>query len=131
MKSITVSRDCEIRKRGGYASFTENIPVFFAGVKTEDWWVKRPSTFDNIIGGGKKTKTNWETFSELGSSANTHTTPGTLSQPTKLPEHDDFFPPIDPRIALRPKVNDFKDDADRDRREAEAREFYRQQQEAA
>lgn len=131
LKSISPSRDRSIRALGGYREVIDLIPAFMAGAKANKFWISKDISFENVIGTGTTPKGHFHELAERGSSSNLNTTPGTLSQPTKRPEHPDFFPPIDPRIALRPKVNDFKDDADRDRREAEAWEFYRQQQEAA
>ena len=130
LKGISPSRDASIRALGGYREVIDLIPAFMAGAKANKFWVSKEISFENVIGTGKTPKAHFHELAERGSSANTHTTPGTLSQPTKRPEHDDFFPPTDPWSELRPKVNDFKDDADRDRRHAEAWEFY-QQQEAA
>lgn len=127
LKSISPSRDRSIRALGGYREVIDLIPAFMAGAKANKFWISKDISFENVIGTGTTPKGHFHELAERGSSSNLNTTPSTLSQPT---EHPDFFPPIDPRIALRPKVNDFKDDADRDRREAEAREFYKQQEAA-
>jgi len=130
LKGISPSRDASIRALGGYRAVIELIPAFMAGAKANKFWVSKEISFENVIGTGKTPKGHFHELAERGASANTHTAPGTLSQPTKRPEHRDFFPPTDPWSELRPKVNDFKDDDDRDRRHAEAWEFYRQQEAA-
>ena len=127
LKSISSSRDRSIRALGGYREVIDLIPAFMAGAKANKFWISKDISFENVIGTGTTPKGHFHELAERGSSSNLNTTPSTLSQPT---EHSDFFPPIDPRIALRPKHANFANDEDRDRREAEAREFY-QQQEAA
>ena len=127
LKGISPSRDASIRALGGYRAVIDLIPAFMAGAKANKFWVSKDISFENVIGTGKTPKGHFHELAERGANANTNTTPGTLSQPT---EHPDFFPPTDPWSDLRPKHHHFTDDADRDRREAEAREFYNQQEAA-
>ena len=126
LKAISPSRERSIKALGGYREVINLIPAFMAGAKSSKFWISKDISFENVIGTGVTPKGHFHELAERGSSANTHSA-GTLAKP---PEHPDFFPPLDAFTDLRPKVNDFIDDADRDRREAEAREFYAKQLEA-
>ena len=126
LKAISPSRERSIKALGGYREVIDLIPAFMAGAKSSKFWISKDISFENVIGTGVTPKGHFHELAERGSSANTHSA-GTLAKP---PEHPDFFPPLDAFTDLRPKVNDFIDDADRDRREAEAREFYAKQLEA-
>lgn len=127
LKGISPSRERSIRALGGYREVIDLIPAFMAGAKANKFWISKEISFENVIGTGVTPKGHFHELAERGSSANTNTAPGTLAQP---PEHPDFFPPLDEFTELRPKVNNFIDDDDRDRREVEAREFYAKQLEA-
>jgi len=124
LTTIGKSRENSIGALGGYREVIRLIPAFMAGAKASKFWMSKDISFENIIGTGKTPKGHFHELAERGSNAN----PDSLEEPKKRPEHPDFFPPTYPGADLRPKVNDFLDDADRDRREAEANEFYAKQE---
>lgn len=111
---------------GGRTWFVESLPIAMASVSKDDFWTRkiRNPSFDAFFGVGRKAAKNhfFEHFEKgLSSQGSNSISPRSL-------EHPDFFPPIDAWSDLRPKHGKFANDEDRDRREAEAREFYKQQE---
>ena len=121
ISSISPPRARTIKALGGYRAFNDQLPAFFAGVKSNPFWSKKPMSFENVMGRGAVPKSHFTELSEAGLDSNSNTTPNSL-------EHPDFFPPTDPWSELRPKHHGFTDDDDRDRREVEARNFYAAQE---
>ena len=122
ISSISPSRDRSIRALGGYQVFIDLLPAFFAGVKLNKFWAKTPGmSFENILGTGPVPKGHFIELSEAGQDSNLNITPRSL-------QHPDFFPPVGKFADMRAKHNNFVDEADAQRREDEAREFYAQQE---
>ena len=122
ISSISPSRDRSIRALGGYQVFIDQLPAFFAGVKLNKFWSNTPGmSFEKILGSGVVPKAHFVVLSEAGQDSNQNTAPRSL-------EHPDFFPPVGKFADMRAKHNDFADEADAQRREDEAREFYTQQE---
>ena len=122
ISSISPSRDRTIKALGGYQAFIDQLPDFFAGVKSNPFWSKKPGiSFENVMGSGVVPKSHFTEMVEAGLDSNSNTTPDNL-------EHPDFFPPVGKFADMTAKHNNFIDEADAQRREDEAREFYAAQE---
>ena len=126
ISSISPSRDRSIKALGGYQVFIDQLPAFFAGARKNPFWSKkRGISFENIIGSGAIPKAHFQELAESGTpdlNANQHT-------PVSMGHPDFYKPSVSGTIIARSSAV-FTSMEDRDKREAEAREFYTRQQEA-
>ena len=121
LQSLSPSRLRSIKALGGYQAVIDLLPKALTGAKEHDFWGKKKMTWENVVGGGSVPKGHLQSLAESCSVANPNN-PDTLEEQPK--SHPDFFEP-DPWGYIHPKHNKFKDSEDRDRREAEARKFYK------
>lgn len=126
IQSISPSRDRSIKALGGYQTFVDQLPAFFAGARKNPFWSKkRGISFENIIGSGAIPKAHFQDLIESGAPSQdaNRNSPDNMS-------HPDFYKPSPSGTIVARSSAVFTSMEDRKKRETEAREFYTRQQEA-
>lgn len=125
ISSISPSRDRSIKALGGYQTFVDQLPAFFAGARKNPFWSKkRGISFENIIGSGAIPKAHFQELIESGAPSQdaNRNSPDNMS-------HPDFYKPSPSGTIVARSSAVFTSMEDRKKRETEAREFYTRQQE--
>lgn len=125
IQSISPSRDRSIKALGGYQTFVDQLPAFFAGARKNPFWSKkRGISFENIIGSGAIPKAHFQELIESGAPSQdaNRNSPDNMS-------HPDFYKPSPSGTIVARSSAVFTSMEDRKKRETEAREFYTRQQE--